>query len=266
MIGSLIAIIYNFLMGELTAVFGYKILIVALVSAALFVYSYFSLGRDYTRATVWPKLATVGALLVVLAGVVYSVIVLGSPMEMRKKKFDDLRLSNLNEIQNQVLNYWQNNYKLPASLTDIKGDGMNYSVLNVRDPKTKAEYTYKVSEDSVLQKAAGEECRNFYPSRFSTTPDVSKVVCEVPSKAVFEICANFESVRVYDEYGLDQSGVGFNRANEYGLMKVAAPSSIGGYDMGYYGGSYDTNPNWNHDKGEYCFKRTIDPKKFTSSK
>lgn len=265
-IGSLIAIIYNFLMGELTAVFGYKVLVVSVVSAALFAYSYFSLKRDYTKATILPTVATLISLAVVILGVVYSVSVLGSPAEMRKKKFDELRLSNLSEIQNQVLNFWQREYVLPASLADIKGDGMNYSVISTKDPKTKNDYTYRVLENSVMTKTKGEECRNFYPNRFSTTPDVTNINCEVPSKAVFEICGTFDTVRVYDENGMDQSPIGFNTANEYGLMKVSAPTALSSYDMGYYGGGYDKNPNWNHDAGEYCFKRTLDPKKYTSYK
>lgn len=262
-IGSLISVIYNFLMGELSAVFMYKVAIIALVSAALFAYSLFSLKRNFSKKTYIPLLATIVSLSLVLFGVIYSIMILGTPAEMRKRKFDDMRLQSLSEIQSQVLSYWQRQYKLPASISEIKSDGMDYSFLKTKDPKTNKEYSYEVVSNSQMEKQTGEACRNFYPSRYSTTPNIENVSCEIPGKAVFKICAEFDTVRVYDENGIDQSRIGYNAGNSLGLPSA---TSMVVKDIGYYGGGTDRNPNWNHDKGSYCFERTIDPVKYPSFK
>lgn len=267
-VGSLIAVIYNFLMGELSVVFGLKLCVVLLVSLSLFGYSYFSLRRDFTKKTILPKVFTLSSVLVVIAGLAYAISVLGSPMEMRKRKFDDLRLSNLSEIQNQVLNFWQKEYKLPENLSSIKTDGMGNFNLSIKDPKSKVEYGYAVIENSTSTKATAEACRNFFPSRFTNVTDTATIKCEIPSKATFKVCANFETVRVYDENGLDQSKNGFNGINEYGFITspnfVSARPSLN--DMSYYSGGDNKNISWNHTKGEHCFTRVIDPSKYTSYK
>jgi hypothetical protein len=286
-VGSLIAIIYNFLMGELNTAFLLKILIIVFVSISLFLYSYFSLKRfkdENLKNSKIPMIGTVASIAVVALGIIYAIYTIGSPSEMRKRKFDDLRMTNISEIQNQVLNFWQRENKLPESLENIKGDGMSYFNLNLKDPKTKEKYNYKITENSTMTKTFGEDCRKFYPNRYAAIPNVTSISCEIPSKASFELCANFETVRVYDELGMDQSGFGFDKTKQYGLtnssqnsaygsgvkgpaaMAVPSPEFFGkgGYEMSYYGGGYDRNPSWNHDKGEFCFKRTIDPIKYTS--
>jgi hypothetical protein len=113
-----------------------------------------------------------------------------------------------------------------------------------------------------MVRTVGKDCATFYPSKYQINPtnaiyETSKLVCEIPSKAVFEICANFETKRVYDENGMDQS------AN--GAFDTASPvMSKYGSDIAYYNGSYDKTPNWNHDIGNTCFTRTIDPLKYPS--
>jgi uncharacterized membrane protein len=265
LIGSLIAVIYNFLMGELTLAFTLQILVVAVVSLLLFAYSYFSLKRNEKDFGSFgknlPHIATWGSVALVLISIIYSISIIGSPMEMRKRKFDNLRLQNISEIQNNILSFWQREYKLPESLENIKDD-FQYNYLVLKDPKTKANYIYKVLEQSTMQKKTGEECRKFYPNRYVNISE-NNINCEIPTDAKFQICANFETIRAYDENGVEQNS--YNTTAP--MMKEASmayPDSIGGkLDIGYYN-EMDKNPKWNHPSGEYCFERKIEVAKYNS--
>jgi hypothetical protein len=252
-------------MGELTVAFALKILVVAVVSTLLFGYSYFSLKRNEkdfgNLGKRLPYIATWGSVILVLFSIIYSISIIGSPMEMRKRKFDNLRLQNISEIQNNILNFWQREYKLPENLENIKDD-FQYNYLSLKDPKTKVSYVYKVIEQSVMQKKIGEECRKFYPNRYVNISE-NNINCEIPTDAKFQICANFETVRNFDENGVEQN----NFDGNIGLAKdiaLAYPDSVGGrLDIGYYN-EYDKNPKWNHPAGEYCFERKIEVAKYNS--
>lgn len=261
LIGSLIAVIYSFLLGELTTAFLLKVLVVVAISAMLFGYSYFSLKRREGGFGNWthtiPQLATWGSLALVVLAIGYSISVIGSPMEMRKRRFDNLRLQHISQIQNQILNYWQQENKLPESIATMR-DGMGYTSLSTTDPETKVPYTYTVVEQSAMQKKSGEDCRKFYPSRYAAISETGAINCEIPTNATFKICATFSTIRNVDENGLDQP-----------TSPVAYPSSVdpfygkGGMEFSYFN-EYDKNPAWNHPAGEHCFTRTIDSSRYTS--
>ena len=263
-VGSLVTTIYQYLGGELGVSFFYKILTVVVISLSLALYSYYSLKRNYSHSSQVPNIFAVLSLIAVIASVVYSVNILGSPSEVRKAKFDEKRLQDLSNIQQEVLNYWTRLKVLPASIAEVQGDGFNTSFVIPKDPKSKDAYTYKVLENSKMVKTVGQDCATYYPSRFnynnSGNYDVTRLSCEIPSKATFEICATFETVRAYDENGMDQSAVGWDSSNRYGVGSID-PMSAKYSDTVYYD-SYNKNPNWNHDKGNTCFKRTINALKY----
>ena len=195
---------------------------------------------------------------------IYSVKILGSPSEVRRQKFDEKRLQDLSNVQQEVLDYWTRLKVLPVNMAEVQGDGFNTSFVIPTDPRTKVAYTYKLLENSKTVKTIGKDCATYYPSRFNynnnSSYDVTKLSCEIPSKATFEICATFETVRAYDENGMDQSSVGWDSSNRYGVRGI--DSMAAKYSDTVYYDSYSKNPNWNHDKGNTCFKRTINALKY----
>lgn len=278
-IGSLVTTIYEYLGGELGIAFFYKILTVVIVSLMLALYSYFTLKREYNKIDKnnWhskiPMIFAIASLLLVVLSVVYSVKILGSPAQVRKMRFDEKRLQDLSNIQQQILNYWTTHKNLPVNISDIQGDGFNYDFVIPSDPRNKDSYEYKVIEDSKMIKAEGKDCSNYYPGKGvvyaekigSTTVYPSyNGKCEIPSKATFEICANFETVRAYDENGVDQSGSGWDSSNALGVSGITAssPKYYIAESSYYYGGGSQNSPNWNHNTGKTCFKRVIDPLKY----
>ena len=263
-IGSLVTTIYQYLGGELGVAFFYKILTVVVISLSLAFYSYYSLKRNYSQKSLVPNIFAIVSLIAVIVSVVYSVKILGSPSEVRRAKFDEKRLQDLSNVQQEVLNYWTRLKVLPTNMAEVQGDGFNTSFVIPKDPRSKEAYTYKLIENSKMIKTIGKDCATYYPSRFNynnnSSYDVTKLSCEIPSKATFEICATFETVRAYDENGMDQSSVGWDSSNKYGVRGI--DSMAAKYSDTVYYDSYNKNPNWNHDKGNTCFKRTINALKY----
>ena len=53
---------------------------------------------------------------------------MGSPAKQRSLRLDDRRVNDLQSIQYQVINYWQQKEKLPATLNDLVNPLTGYSL------------------------------------------------------------------------------------------------------------------------------------------
>lgn len=231
LIGTLVSIIYTYLGGELTARFGWKALSVFVVASAAGWYYLYSMRRDYTQKDSIPMIATVLVTVLVIGSIAWSVSVIGTPAEMRAKRIDSQRLSDLSSIQQQVFNFFQTTEKLPGTTSELNNAFQGYSV--PVDPVTNSAYKYKVLQQPVVK------------ANYSTNKK------ELVTNAVFEICANFDIARETD------GNVGMG-----GGVKISSPLSIGTdsmYSVSNYYYDGDRSPFWNHGVGETCFKRIISP-------
>ena len=135
-IGDLVALIFSYLQGELTARFLYKILSVLLVAAVVFKYYLMELKNNAPHkiflyaVSVWVAAAIIGGFLIA-----------GSPKEARLRQIDDIRTQNLQEIQSQVVYYWQQKGVLPQNIAALKNNDINIFIAPL-DPETGAPYTY----------------------------------------------------------------------------------------------------------------------------
>lgn len=225
LIGTLVSLIYTYLGGELTVRFGLKALAVFAVALAVFGYYYYSLRRDYAKKTILPAFITVFAAILVTGSIVWSISIIGSPKDMRAKKVDSTRLSDISRIQQEVFNRFQTTDKLPTTLSELDNAFQGYAVPT--DPLTKEEYKYKVIQQPVL--------------RMNTLTNRKDVI----TPAIFELCATFDTTREYDARG---QVVGKGE----GVTGSDSMYSVSNY---YYDG--DQSPFWNHGVGETCFKRII---------
>ncbi len=82
----------------------------------------------------------------VLLSVVYGFVVIGSPREQRLKRLDMQRVTDLQNIEQQISWYFQKEGRLPSSLDDLTRIDAWYVVPS--DPETGEPYSYKV-QDSV---------------------------------------------------------------------------------------------------------------------
>lgn len=145
-IGDLVSIINTLLGGEITVRFFLKALSIILVAGAIFGY-YLDDVRRETPTKSAKYFAWVSGFLV-LAAIIGSFFIIGSPMTTRLIQFDDKKISDLQNIQYQVVNYYQRKGVLPALLSDLQDNISGYSV--PKDPQTEDSYEYNVADVSKL--------------------------------------------------------------------------------------------------------------------
>ncbi len=196
--GDLVTVIYMFLDGqELTTAFLLKVLTLLIISSGVFVYYMREIKNIILpkERTMWRALV----LIFTLASIVLGFVVIGSPRAQREYRYDSQKVSELQNIQWQVISYYQMKGVLPEALTDLN-DSLKPGLVS-NDPQTGEAYVYKKT-----------------------------------GALAFELCADF------------------NRETRLGIPMseggLAARSSV------YYGGQEE---NWDHEAGEHCFSRAIDP-------
>lgn len=126
---DLVVLVRYFVSGEITTRFILKALVALIV--AMFV------GVNYilelkNKQRVWgfavaPWAAIKSSVLVVLA-IIFSFYVIGSPFNQRLLRLDDRRVGDLQNIQYQVIHYWQQKEKLPADLQELANPFSGWSV------------------------------------------------------------------------------------------------------------------------------------------
>ena len=141
-IGDLVALVYNFLSGDLTGRFLLKILAVFFIAAVVFAYYIWNIRRE-TMASADSRMRWLvfGTVTVVVIAAVAGFVVAGSPFAERMRRFDDRRISDLQTIQWQVVSYWQRKDLLPVNVDQLQDDISGF--IPPRDPETGGTYEYR---------------------------------------------------------------------------------------------------------------------------
>ncbi|MDO8471424.1 MAG: DUF5671 domain-containing protein [bacterium] len=196
--GDLVTLIYYFLDGqEMTTAFLLKILSVLVVTGCIFGYYMDDLKDRLTssRRNMWRVVAAI----LVLGSIAAGFSVLGTPQSQRMLRYDSQKVSDLQNIQWQIVNYWQQKGILPTTLAELKDPISGF--IAPTDPQTKKPYEY------------------------AKTNTLS-----------FDLCADFNKP---------------SQTINGSMTRVAYPEP-----MGKIGGIGDS---WEHEAGNKCFARTIDP-------
>lgn len=149
---DVVRLVYNFLSGEFTLPFFLKIFIVLLVAALVFGYYLWDVKRKAGVPTTIPKTLAWIISVVVLGSIIGGFLLVGSPAHQRDVRFDNQRVGDLQNIQSQVLSYWQQKNVLPAKLSDLQ-DSMSGFVLP-KDPETGIVYEYRVKDPLAFELCA----------------------------------------------------------------------------------------------------------------
>ena len=98
----------------------------------------FVIGKYFYVAEFWKKegfikksnkfTCPIIGILIVLFSIIWSFSVMGSPAKQRLLRLDDKRISDIQNIQYQVINYWQQKEKLPADLKVLANPLTGYSL------------------------------------------------------------------------------------------------------------------------------------------
>ncbi len=115
---DLITLVRYFVSGEITTRFIMKV-VVALITALLVGWFYISELRSQASRGMARTFASLG-LVIVIASVIWSFNVIGTPSEQRAWRLDEQRTQDLQTIQWQVISYWQQKEKLPNALEDLQ--------------------------------------------------------------------------------------------------------------------------------------------------
>jgi len=137
--GDLVCLIYYFLDGqELTMAFILKILSVLVVAAAIFGYVLDDLKDRLTgsRRNIWRAVSVV----LIVGSIVAGFSVLGTPQTQRMYRYDSQKVADLQNIQWQIVNFWQQKGELPVSLAEL-ADPISGFIVPL-DPQTQKPYEY----------------------------------------------------------------------------------------------------------------------------
>jgi len=140
---NLIILVYNFMSGELTIQFFLKTLVVLLVAIAVFGYYIWELKRKDSGTSKVPKILAWTLSSVVIASIVAGFFIIGTPAEQRVRRFDEQRVSDLQSLQNQIVNYWIQKQSLPSNLNLLEDSISGFFVS--KDPETQADYEYNIT-------------------------------------------------------------------------------------------------------------------------
>jgi len=143
--GDLIALVFNFLQGELTWRFILKVLAVLFTASAVFLYYLYTLRNKPQPFSGGIKIFVWATIVVVLATIVYGFVLAGSPFKQRLVRFDERKVDDLMQIQSYIVNYWQQKEELPETLSDLE-DSISGFIPPV-DSQSGEEYGYNILGD-----------------------------------------------------------------------------------------------------------------------
>ncbi len=156
--GDLVALIKYFIAGEITTRFILKVVVTLVVALTVGKFYIFQLLDNkvfgFKFRSGW--IASIFSTILVVGAVVYSFMIMGSPMKQRDLRLDDRRVNDLQTIQYQVINYWQQKEELPKDLATLASPLTGFSL--PVDPEFEKGNTY---EYSIIDDLKFELCASF---------------------------------------------------------------------------------------------------------
>jgi len=147
-IGSLVALLVNFLNGEYTANIILKILVVLLIALGIFgFYGYDLRRKSFKKKSIISMIAFALVIIIGVGAIGWGLFLVDSPKVTKMKKFDLQRAQDLDSINSLVVYGYATDKKLPDYFPRMA---------NYKDPATSKPYEYKI-----LGSDQYEICANF---------------------------------------------------------------------------------------------------------
>lgn len=151
MIGYFIALIFNFLNGELTVKIILKIITAILISAIIFSYYFYDIKRkaiEKTKSKI-TQIYFYGSLVIIVATLIAGAFFIESPQKTRDRKQDQMIVEKFDNIARTINSYYSSKKKLPENFEKLLLDGFMQSADEITNLKTKEKFEYKIiSEDT----------------------------------------------------------------------------------------------------------------------
>ncbi|HAV10938.1 MAG TPA: hypothetical protein DCX32_00095 [Candidatus Moranbacteria bacterium] len=162
-IGDLIALIVNFLEGDIAVRFLLKVLVILAIAGSIFEYYFWDMrrsgvvGKKYkqNRIAFWTSLAVV--IVIFFSGF----FIIDSPTVSRQKKIDQQTVNDIQNVDNSVRGYFAQTGNLPENLEQLRSTGFSpftKSEGSVEYKKT-GEKTFEVCADFLLSDLEQEKGR-----------------------------------------------------------------------------------------------------------
>lgn len=140
---DLIVLLNRFLGGtDFTTGFILKVVAVFVIVGGIFSYYIYDLKHPPLEAGNVARNAGGVAIAFVVLSLVIGFMVMGSPASQRMKHYDDQRVSDIQNINYQIINYWQLKRTLPKVAIDVENKATGYGL--PVDPETGVAYSYEV--------------------------------------------------------------------------------------------------------------------------
>lgn len=140
---DLITLINYFLGGDLTTRFALKVVVVLLVAGAGLLHFLADIWGYWVQNPSRAQMVGWGAGALILCSIAAGFFIMGSPSQIRLYRFDDQKVTDLQNIQWQVVNYWQQKEMLPKTLAEV-ADPISGFMIPV-DPQSGEQYGYKTT-------------------------------------------------------------------------------------------------------------------------
>jgi hypothetical protein len=174
---DLITVLTTFLNGEsFTISFALKALLVLLVAAAVFMHFIADFRGYWDQYPERRRSVGIAVAVLAVATIVAGFFIIGTPMQAMNYQFDEQKVSDLQNIQADIVSYWQQNGKLPTSLDQI-GQPLTGGTLPV-DEQTGQPYTY-----TVVGKMSFKLCANFNAATAPYAITQDEVTAPIPATA-----------------------------------------------------------------------------------
>jgi len=116
---DLVVLVKYFVSGEITLRFVLKVVATLVVAKMVGVFYLTEIGYLKRFKKITENVSMILAPALVIFGIIWSFSVIGSPKDQRNLRLDERRVQDLQSIQWQVINYYQQKSVLPKTLTDL---------------------------------------------------------------------------------------------------------------------------------------------------
>lgn len=137
---DLVTLLNTYLGGDLTTRFGLKVAVVLLVAVVVFLHFLADLRGYWITTPGRARMVGIGAGILIIATIVGGFFIMGTPAQVRLYRFDSEKVNDLQNIQYQIVNYWQQKQKLPVSLSDLADPISGYHIPTDAQNNTPYEY------------------------------------------------------------------------------------------------------------------------------
>jgi hypothetical protein len=146
---DLITLINTFLGGEVTIRFFIKVAIVLLVATGVFLHFLADMWGFWDKQPQQARMVSTGVGILAVLTIAAGFLIIGTPSQIRAYRFDDEKITDLQQIQSEIISYWQQKGVLPSSLGDIN-NSVNGMVVP-HDVQTNAPYEYRLISAHAFQ-------------------------------------------------------------------------------------------------------------------